>query len=51
MSLYQGVTQIRLWTGKDAPVEAMLLDILAEKKCMDVNLVTGNNFDVVENTK
>ena len=34
MSLYQGVVQIELWTGKDAPVETMrreLMDILAEK--------------------
>lgn len=34
MSLYQGVAQIELWTGKKAPVEAMrqeLLDILAEE--------------------
>lgn len=34
MSLYQGVVQIELWTGKEAPVEAMrkeLIDILAEK--------------------
>lgn len=34
MSLYQGVAQIELWTGKKAPVEAMrqeLLDILAGK--------------------
>ena len=34
MSLYQGVVQIELWTGKTAPVEVMrkeLLDILAEK--------------------
>ncbi len=34
MSLYQGVVQIELWTGKEAPVEAMrreLTDILAEK--------------------
>lgn len=33
MSLYQGVVQIELWTGKQAPVEAMrkeLIDILAE---------------------
>ncbi len=33
MSLYQGVAQIELWTGKEAPVEAMrqeLMDILAE---------------------
>lgn len=35
MSLYQGVAQIELWTGKKAPTEAMrqeLMDILAEKK-------------------
>lgn len=35
MSLYQGVAQIELWTGKKAPVEAMrkeLLDILAENQ-------------------
>lgn len=34
MSLYQGVVQIELWTGKKAPVEAMrqeLINILAEK--------------------
>ena len=34
MSLYQGVVQIELWTGKQAPVEVMrseLLQILAEK--------------------
>lgn len=34
MSLYQGVAQIELWTGKKAPVEAMrqeLLQILDEK--------------------
>lgn len=34
MSLYQGAAQIELWSGKQAPVEAMrkeLLDILAEK--------------------
>ena len=33
MSLYQGVAQIELWTGKQAPVDAMrqeLLNILAE---------------------
>lgn len=33
MSLYQGVAQIELWTGKKAPVDAMrqeLMDILAE---------------------
>lgn len=33
MSLYQGIAQIKLWTGKDAPVEAMrkeLMDIMAE---------------------
>ena len=35
MSLYQGVAQIELWTGKAAPVEAMrqeLLKIVGEKK-------------------
>ena len=35
MSLYQGVAQIELWTGKEAPVEVMrkeLLDIHAESK-------------------
>ena len=34
MSLYQGVTQIRLWSGKEAPVEVMrqeLKNILEEK--------------------
>jgi shikimate dehydrogenase len=34
MSLYQGVAQIELWTGKKAPIDAMkqeLLDILAGK--------------------
>jgi len=34
MSLYQGAAQIELWSGKEAPVEAMrqeLLDILAGK--------------------
>jgi shikimate dehydrogenase len=34
MSLYQGVAQVELWTGKKAPVEAMrkeLLDIIAGK--------------------
>lgn len=34
MSLYQGVVQIELWTGKQAPAEAMrqeLLSILSEK--------------------
>ncbi len=34
MSLYQGVIQIELWTGKEAPVEAMrreLITILEEK--------------------
>ena len=33
MSLYQGTAQIKIWTGQEAPVEAMrqeLLDILAE---------------------
>ena len=35
MSLYQGVVQIELWTGREAPVEAMrreLMDILAEQE-------------------
>jgi len=35
MSLYQGVAQVELWTGKKPPVEAMrreLLNILAEQK-------------------
>ena len=35
MSLYQGIVQIELWTGREAPVEAMrqeLLDILAEEE-------------------
>ena len=35
MSLYQGAAQIKLWTGEDAPLEAMrkeLLDILSESK-------------------
>lgn len=35
MSLYQGVAQVELWTGKKAPVEAMrqeLLTILEEQK-------------------
>ena len=34
MSLYQGIVQIELWTGREAPVEAMrqeLLNILAEE--------------------
>ena len=34
MSLYQGIAQIELWTGKEAPAEAMrkeLTDILAEQ--------------------
>ena len=34
MSLYQGAAQIELWSGVDAPTEAMrqeLLDILSEK--------------------
>jgi len=33
MSLYQGAEQIRLWTGKEAPVEEMrqeLLKIISE---------------------
>lgn len=33
MSLYQGVAQIKIWTGREAPVEAMrqeLIDILRE---------------------
>ncbi|SHI57578.1 shikimate dehydrogenase [Lutispora thermophila] len=35
MSLYQGVAQIELWSGKEAPIEAMrqeLMDILAGKE-------------------
>lgn len=35
MSLYQGVAQVELWTGKKGPVEAMrkeLMDILEEQK-------------------
>lgn len=35
MSLYQGVAQVELWSGKPAPVEAMrqeLLDILAQRR-------------------
>lgn len=35
MSLYQGVAQIELWTGREAPVEAMrqeLMTIIAEKE-------------------
>ncbi|ETP71549.1 shikimate 5-dehydrogenase [Lachnospiraceae bacterium JC7] len=35
MSLYQGVAQVELWTGKKAPVEAMrkeLLEILGENR-------------------
>ncbi len=34
MSLYQGVAQIKLWSGQDAPVDVMrqeLMDILAGK--------------------
>ena len=34
MSLYQGVVQIELWTGREAPVEAMrreLMDIISEE--------------------
>jgi len=34
MSLYQGAQQIKLWTGKQAPVDAMrqeLMDIISEK--------------------
>ena len=35
MSLYQGAEQIKLWSGKDAPIEVMrqeLMNILSEKK-------------------
>jgi len=35
MSLYQGAAQIRIWTGQDAPIDAMrqeLLSILAEQQ-------------------
>ena len=35
MSLYQGVAQVELWSGKKAPVEAMrqeLMNILAENR-------------------
>lgn len=35
MSLYQGIAQIELWTGQEAPVEAMreeLITILSESK-------------------
>ena len=35
MSLYQGTAQVELWSGQEAPVEAMrqeLEKILAEKK-------------------
>lgn len=44
MSLYQGVAQIKLWTGKDAPVEAMrqeLLTILEEKAWKDSHTESG----------
>jgi shikimate dehydrogenase len=35
MSLYQGAAQIELWSGMEAPIDAMrqkLLDIISEKE-------------------
>ncbi len=44
MSLYQGVAQIEIWTGKPAPVEAMrqeLQKIIQENKLESVPVVEG----------
>ena len=45
MSLYQGVAQIEIWTGKPAPVEAMrqeLIRITEEKQLNSVPVVEGD---------
>lgn len=42
MSLYQGVAQIEIWTGKEAPIEAMrqeLVNITSENKLNSVPVV------------